>query len=91
MAPCTQAWPCEAELTEAALFLAALGRIVDQRYEAVRPDAEDLDAALEEELERVDAVQRQMLEDFDPAEELEPEEELALEEELFLLALASGL
>ncbi len=91
MAPCTQAWPCEADHTEAARFLAALGRIVDQRYEAGRPDAEDLDAALEEELERVDAVQRQMLEDFDPAEELEPEEELALEEELFLLALASGL
>lgn len=72
---------------EAAVVLAMLGWLVDRRYEASDPTAVDLDAALAEELERVDAMQCAIWEDFDHFEELEPDEEGdgSLAEELRLL------
>lgn len=71
----------------AVVVLAVLGWLVDRRYEAGDPTAEDLDAALAEELEKVDAMQCAMWEDFDFFEELEPEEEGdgSLAEELRLI------
>ena len=69
----------------AALVLAALERLVLRRYEKGRRDAEDLDAALEEELERVDAFQHALAEDFDAWDDLEPEPELSCSEECLLL------
>lgn len=87
MTPCTDPRCAPWNQAEAALFLAALGRAVDRRYEAGRADAADLDAALEEELDRVDAFQSELLEDFDPLEELEPDELYALDDETALWAL----
>ena len=74
-------------LPVAVLFLAALGRTVDQRYVTGRPDAEELDAALEEELDRLEARLLELLEDFDPLEEREPDELYLLADQASLEAL----
>lgn len=74
----------------AAIVLTTLEHIVLTRYARGRRDAEDLDAALEEELERVDSLQHALAEDFDPWDDLEPEPELACGEECLLLEAAGA-